>query len=90
MASAALPQPRRWRVITALGGLVTRFRRAHWRRVAESILMDEYGWSLEAAVDHVDLIEDVAETLIANGTIRRWPSARDAIGVPHGHRRKAR
>lgn len=81
MTAATYPMPRRWRVIAALGGLITRFRRAMWRQRVEEILQHDYGWSFDDAVCHADLLEDVAESLIASRVLNRWPTPNEAIGI---------
>lgn len=74
-------------MIRALIDLATRFRRAAWRQSVETILITEHGWCLEEAVDHADLLEDIADELLAKGTIKRFPSPRMAVG---SHKRAPR
>lgn len=68
----------------ALRNLALRFRRAAWRRSVETILISEHGWRLEEAVAHADLLDEIAENLVATGRIDRFPTPRQAVGAHRG------
>lgn len=55
-------------------------RRAAWRHECEAILTNEHDWPMYLALSHVALMEEVAEDLLAQGKLSRWPTAREAIG----------